>query len=222
MDGNGSTASGDAGHVRDAHAAYFLAVRKSTRGEMRSARREDALLSLERDHANLRAALAHLKSTRPDAFARMTGALARFWQELGYLDEGHRWLVDGLEADAGGSPEVEMPVVLGAALLAYEDDRTDDAAAMADTAAVYFRRVGDPRRLIEATEILASVERFRGAHSSAADRFAEAVALAREVGDEWLTAHVMERSGVAAWAAGDYARRGRCPVAGVAVVPASG
>ena len=98
-----------------------------------------------------------------------------------------------------------MPVVLGATLLAYEDDRTDDAAAMADSTAVYFRQVGDPRRLIEATEILASVDRFRGAHSSAADRFAEAVALAREVGDDWLTAHLMERSGVAAWAAGDYA-----------------
>jgi DNA-binding CsgD family transcriptional regulator len=200
------TASGDDGEVRDSHGECFLAVAEDARDEMRSARREDALMSLERDHANLRAALIHLKSTRPDAFARMAGALARFWQELGYLDEGRRWLAEAIQMNAGGLPELEMPVVLGAALLAYEDDRTDDAAALAETAADYFRRVGDARRLIEATEILAAVDRFRGAHSSAADRFAEAVALARQVGDEWLIAHLMERSGVAAWAAGDYAR----------------
>jgi predicted ATPase/DNA-binding CsgD family transcriptional regulator len=199
-------ASGEDGDAHDAHAACFLAVAEGARDEMRSARREDALQSLERDHANLRAALAHLQSTRPDAFAQMAAALARFWQELGYLDEGRRWIVDAMQATAESPPELGMPVVLGAALVAYEDDRVEDAAALADTAADYFRRAGDARRLIEAAEILAAVDRFRGAHSAAADRYAEAAALARDIGDEWLIAHLTERDGQAAWVAGEYDR----------------
>ncbi len=200
------TASGDDGDARDAHAQHFLVVAERAGEELRSARREDALRSLELDHGNLRAALAHLKTTRPDAFVRMAAALARFWQELGYLEEGRGWLFDAIEVAAGGPPELRMPVILGAALVAYEDDRPDDAAAPADTAVDYFRRVGDGRRLIEATEILAAVDRFRGEHARAADRYAEAVAIAWDVGDQWLIAHLMERGGLAAWAASDYGR----------------
>src|SRR5207245_2184429 len=56
---------------------------------------------LEREHDNLRAALAwSLGEGRDvDAALRLAGALFRFWQYRGYLSEGRGWLEDALALD---------------------------------------------------------------------------------------------------------------------------
>jgi non-specific serine/threonine protein kinase len=102
-----------------------------------------------------------------------------------------------------------MMLVLATALLAYEDERIAEAHALADAALVFFRANDDKRRSIDALEILAEIDRFNGERPRAADRYAQAVDLAREVGDDWLIAHLMERGGLVAWAAGEYGRAGR-------------
>jgi predicted ATPase/class 3 adenylate cyclase/DNA-binding CsgD family transcriptional regulator len=199
-------ASGEEAELRSIHAGIYAARAAAARDELRSAGREQALAELERDHANLRAALAHLRATDRDGFAAMAAALARFWQELGHLEEGRRWLTDALDIVAGGPPVLEMSVVLGAALLAFEDERINEATQLATAALHLAEDVGDDRRVVEATELLAAVDRFHGEHRSAADQYARATALARRLGDEWLIAHLFERGGLAAWAAGDYTR----------------
>jgi non-specific serine/threonine protein kinase len=199
-------ASGDAVDARAAHARYFADWAEAARQELRGPRREKALGALERDHANLRAALGQLQATDPEAFALMAAALARFWQELGYLDEGRRWISRALELVDDGPSELRMRVALGAAIVAYEDERIDDAADLATAAVEHFQCAGDDRRVIEAIEILAAVDRFHGRHTQAADRYGASAAMAGGLGDEWLIAHLLERAGLAAWAAGDYAR----------------
>ena len=57
-----------------------------------------------RDHANLRVALAQLRSERDaGGMAGMACALLRFWFARGYLAEGRRWLEEALALveDAG-------------------------------------------------------------------------------------------------------------------------
>ena len=56
---------------------------------------------IERDHDNLRTALAWSRDTGDhDTLLRLAGALAFFWYYRGYLDEGQRWLNQALETPA--------------------------------------------------------------------------------------------------------------------------
>jgi predicted ATPase/DNA-binding CsgD family transcriptional regulator len=199
------SAAGEQAAARDAHAGYFLRLAQGATLELRSARRDETLECLERDHSNLREALSHLIAAgATEDVLKMAAALARFWHDHGHLDEGRALLAAALHAGATSRPELRMPVVLGAAALAYEDDCIDEAADLAATALSDFRRRGDVRGCVDALEVLAAVDRFRGDRVAARQRYSEAASLAAELDDEWLAAHLMERQGVAAWAAGDY------------------
>ena len=199
-------AAGEERDAADAHAGYFLRLAEAACTELRSARREATLERLERDHGNLRAALSHLVTTgATDDVLRMAAALARFWHDHGHLDEGRAFLSAALHVGASCGPELRMPAVVGAALLAYEDDCVDDAAELANGAFAEFERQGNRRGCVEALDILAAVDRFRGDRDRVRQRYSEAVMLAADVDDDWLVAHLLQREGVAAWAAGDYA-----------------
>ena len=58
---------------------------------------DPALLDMiDREHDNLRAALAWSRDTGDhDTLLRLAGALAFFWYYRGYLNEGRRWLEPG-------------------------------------------------------------------------------------------------------------------------------
>jgi non-specific serine/threonine protein kinase len=198
--------AGDAQKVQHALATYFLTLAERERRAISSADQTWALRRLEREHGNLRAALEHLMTEgSADEACRMAAALAPFWRDHGHLDEGRRWLDEALRRADDADQDIRMGVVLGAALIAYEDDRVDDAGAMANTALAYYVATGDACRVIEAREVLAAIDRFHGEHLQSITQYDEALDLARGLEDRWLVAHLLERRGIAAWAAGDYA-----------------
>jgi DNA-binding CsgD family transcriptional regulator len=204
------SAAGEMDAVRRAHAAYFLHMAEREHQAMRSADRERSLGRLDRDHENLRLALAHLMEAEEHRDAlRMVAALARFLADRGHLEEGRRWLGDALRLGVDAGPELRMRVVLGAALLAYEDERIEEATQLAETALAYFRRTGEISGCVQALEILAEAQRFHGNRQAAMEIYEEALQLADGSGDRWLVAHLMEHQGLAAWAAGHNDRADR-------------
>ena len=88
-------ASGQEEAMRDAHAAYFVAFGEHAHpnriGEHQ--RIDDRLRRLEDEHANLRAALTHLKTTGDaDRVLQLSGSLAVFWHLRGHFREARHWL----------------------------------------------------------------------------------------------------------------------------------
>jgi non-specific serine/threonine protein kinase len=197
---------GESDEVRHHHAAYFRDLAERERQVMFSADRERSLQRLEGEHANLRAALDYLMANGPvtDACA-MTAALVPFWRDHGHLEEGRRWVDDALRRAEHADVEIRMAAVLGAATIAYEDDRIDDATELATRAFEHFEATNNVRGEIAAREILAAIDRFHGNHQSGIAQYDEAIKRADGIGDRWLLAHLQHRKGTGAWAAGDYA-----------------
>jgi len=90
--------AGETEAVGEAHARVFLDVAERAAPHLQGADQRPWLDRLERDHDNLRAALAwYLRRPDPDLAARLAHALWRFWQQRGYLVEARR-TVDGMTA----------------------------------------------------------------------------------------------------------------------------
>jgi tetratricopeptide (TPR) repeat protein len=100
-------ASGDAAAVQDAHATVFLELAEACAPHLRGADQRDWLDRLERDHDNMRAALAWaVERPDPGIAVRLAFALWRFWQQRGYLDEA-RGLLEEM-AEQGWQLEPEL------------------------------------------------------------------------------------------------------------------
>ncbi len=101
------TAARELDAIRDRHASYFadLATRLQPILE-----RADAVDEVEREHDNIRLALAHSLDHGDGATALRLCGIARFWYARGYLGEGSAWIERALAL--GGEPSVQHAQVL--------------------------------------------------------------------------------------------------------------
>jgi predicted ATPase len=98
-------ASGEADGVRRRHAFYYFALAKEVEPWLRGARQEVWLQRLEREYANLRAALEWaLERGETELGVWFGGALAEFWYVSGHLSEGRRWLEAALASSSDAPP----------------------------------------------------------------------------------------------------------------------
>src|SRR5439155_2207354 len=86
--------SGEAEQLRQAHAAYFVSLAEEAEGHFRGSEQIEWLARLEDEHDNMRAALTWSLGAHDDTQAalRIAGALMRFWEMRGYMEEGSKWL----------------------------------------------------------------------------------------------------------------------------------
>lgn len=85
--------AGEAQALREAHARAFLAVAELAAPHLQATDQRAWLDRLERDHDNLRAALAWaIERPEPALAVQLAHALWRFWQQRGYLAEARRTL----------------------------------------------------------------------------------------------------------------------------------
>ena len=92
--------SGEEGAVRAAHADYFLALAERIAPLVRGSQPRAQFAGLEREHGNLRAALAWFAARgEGKALLRLAAALGYFWSISGHWTEGNAWLERALAAD---------------------------------------------------------------------------------------------------------------------------
>ncbi len=102
-------AAGEVDAVRAAHADVFLALAEEAAAQILGSEQRAWLDHLERDHDNLRAALAWaIDRPAPDVAVRLAFALWRFWQQRGYLVEARR------DLDAIAARGWDLPPTLAA------------------------------------------------------------------------------------------------------------
>jgi predicted ATPase/DNA-binding SARP family transcriptional activator len=202
--------AGEAEQARDRHLAFFLQVAEETEPKLRSAEQLAWLERVERDHDNLRAALAWaLERGASERALRLAGALYYFWEFRGYWSEGQNWLDEALalserERSRRTAAEVYPPsgaeraqrakALYGAGRLHFAARIEPDVSrAMVEESLRLWRELGDTWWMAVALEHVGFMLRLEGDLQTARARLEEGASLAREVTDRWPLALCLVR-----------------------------
>ncbi|HEX2194836.1 MAG TPA: hypothetical protein VHK63_07795, partial [Candidatus Limnocylindria bacterium] len=135
------------------HAEYYLALAEAAAAGVMGDQQRASLDALEREHDNLRAAMAFaIGENLPHMAMRLLTAMWRFWQMRGYLSEG-RTIADRVLALADGSVdrELQLRALDAAGGIAYWQGDFPAARALYNEQGRVARELGDARADAEAT-----------------------------------------------------------------------
>ena len=149
------------------------------------ARSGNEIDELDREHDNLRAALAWSADEPGQAAAglRLAAALWRFWEIRGHAVEGRTWLERLLEGSTDASLTVRSSALTGAGVLAYLQGDYDAAFAFHEESLILHRQVGNPQSVAYSAINLANAAVQRGDYARARSLYEEGLGLARASGD---------------------------------------
>jgi non-specific serine/threonine protein kinase len=187
------------------HAAYYLAVAERLSLALTGPDQPAALQRLDREHANLQAALSWLLDRSDPAAFRLTAALWRFWNIRGHLTEGAAFLERVLAL-----PGPDDPTRRAVALWQFADfaaERGDYAVAklhLTESTALA-RRGGDQAALAAALSSLGRIADDEGDLPAARAYHEEALALRRKLADRAGIALSLSNLGNVAHAQGHLA-----------------
>jgi predicted ATPase/DNA-binding CsgD family transcriptional regulator len=190
------TAHGEERRARDAHAAYFAQLVGQAQAGLKSERQVQWLDRLEREHANIQAAIAWLAETGAVGQAQLTaGSLWFFWWVRGYFAQGREILqsllvidapVDAPQDAAGRAKALSALAVLAVPLgdceraLALHEEALDIYRGLDDTEGIAWVRLNIHHPLIALGDISRSFSETR-----------ESLELARTLGDAWMQARAI-------------------------------
>ena len=136
------------GIVRERHARRYLRFCEAIEPELTGEGSVDALARMEADHDNIRAAFEWSLQHDPALGLRLGGAIWRFWQQRGHMEEGQRRL-EALFAAADSSTDRcalgRGSTALGGAR--YWQGAYEQARRHYEDAVGYYRECGDTRGL---------------------------------------------------------------------------
>jgi predicted ATPase/DNA-binding CsgD family transcriptional regulator len=178
---------GEAGPTRDRHAAFFVGLAERAEPALALAGGPAWLARLEREHDDLRAALAWLDAagTR-ESFLRLVTALTLFWELRGHLQEGGRWFARALAAEHPASPTLAR-ALWGATHVAMYGDDFATAARRGPEALAMAEATGDAWATARALNVLAYMRLFSEPEPARPD-LERSIALGVEAGDNWAVA----------------------------------
>jgi predicted ATPase/DNA-binding SARP family transcriptional activator len=162
-----------------------------------------SLLVLESEHDNLRAGLAWALRRDPQAALRLATRLWRFWLDRGFFAEGNRWLQTTVAAAPAQTPVRVEALLAGAGLSLRLGDPNGFLRHVSDAVSAY-RLLGDERATAAALYQHAMLAQYVD-RADAEALFAEALALARGLGDDRLLAVATHASATLPWYRGDNA-----------------
>ena len=179
-------AGGDRELVRRRHARWFLDLAVEAEPHLIAEDQREWLDRCDAEHTNLRAALRWaVDAGEADRAQRAAGALWRFWQQRGHLDEGRRWLEELLALPSGQGRTAARATALGAAGgLAWWQEDIAAAGRYYREALAIERELGDPARTADALYNQAFVAGATGDVDAAVRYFRESEELFRRAGDE--------------------------------------
>ena len=214
--------SGEAPEIHRLHAEYCVVLSEAAKAQIRGPEQSRWLERLERDHDNIRAALAW--STHPSHHAaelglRLCAALGYFWDMRGHASEGRRWLQAALElpapsSSAGESPNAKLEreayialrikvLVASGGLTTLQGDY-EAARSYAREALLLCQQTGNKTYMATCLMNLGNTEIHLGNYAQALVLHEQALALRRELEDKPGIASSLVNMGFAAMSRGDY------------------
>ena len=199
-------ASGEAEEVRRRHAAYYLAVAEAAEIHWRPVA-EDLLDRVDREHDNVRAALAWAaEQADPALELRFAGALFWFWYVRGHLSEGRRWLERALARSKDAPVAVRAQLLAWTGSMAWGQGDHAHAAKLHRAALPLQRQLGDQHAIAFSFTNLGNIAMEQGRYAEATACHEEALALQRAVGHTDGVAGSLHNLGEVALAEGDLER----------------
>jgi predicted ATPase len=138
---------GETSVVRRAHASHFLTLAEEISSSEVGGGDSETLAHLEREHDNLRVAMAWLRAEGDaEGQLRLAVALGNYCRIRGYAAEGLSWLRHALDSDAESSAEVRMRGFFWASNLAQRL-HLPEAVPLAELSVALARTLDDERLL---------------------------------------------------------------------------
>ena len=187
----------EAGRVRAAHAAAFLALVEADGRLQPGLARKDWLERIEAEHNNIRAAIGWYREHNPPAALRMAAAMTAFWSLRGHHTEGRQRL-DELLALVAELSLARVSALNGAAWLAIDQGDYVHGAGLLSESIGLGRALGDTVGEAIATVYLGRCRLSSLDTAAGAPDVQRAVALASQTGDGPATTLVMFYSGIVA------------------------
>jgi tetratricopeptide (TPR) repeat protein len=213
--------SAEAEALRRAHLAYCLALAEEVEPWLRGGpRMREALVRLDRERDNLRAALDWTRGQRQVALGlRLAGAVSGFWRMRGPLSEGREWL-DGLLAlqatsqaatgaghttiaDDAVPARVRAKALYGAGDVATYQGYFSHAEPLLEQSLVLARAAGEVVLTVLALNRLGLLAQYQGDAQRATAWYEECLVLARGLGDPLYIAMSLQNLALAAYAQGN-------------------
>jgi predicted ATPase len=193
----------EAENIRRVHVAYFQTLVDQASPQLWSA---DRLERLEREHDNLRAALATmLADEQVEPLLRFVGGLWKLWSVHGHWHEGRRWLDSAIALSASHRSSSRAHALEGAADIAWRQGDYDAGRAYLDESLALWRELGDRRGVTSSLHFRANLEAATGNTREARKLWTEAQQSWRELGDSERFAATVFNLGLAAFAEGELA-----------------
>jgi predicted ATPase/class 3 adenylate cyclase len=178
------TESPDRRDVERRHAAFFLALAEESEALLAGREQSRWLDLLEREQANLRAAIDWLRDEgQLEEALRLGGALWRFWWLRGDVDEGRHQLESLLAQSVMVAPAVRAKALNGAGVLAESRGDWDTATRFHEESLEISRRTGDQRGVAWSLNNLGVVAVSQGDYVRAQALLEENLAVAEEAKD---------------------------------------
>ncbi|HEV2659621.1 MAG TPA: tetratricopeptide repeat protein, partial [Ktedonobacteraceae bacterium] len=200
-------ADGEERVSRHAHALYYMTLAEKSEQELVGPQQALWLERLEQEHDNLRAALDWSlqqdentieTQRRMEIALRLAGALRRFWQMHGHLNEGQTFTEKALSASEGilVSTQARAKALIAAGTLASIQNDYDRTEAYCRESLLLFRELGDQQGTALSLFLLSVVPMMKGDNVAARSLAEEALALFREMGDKERVAWSLSTLGV--------------------------
>ena len=176
-------ASGEIDGIRQAHAAFYLALAENAGPQVKGPDAEVWLAALEGDHANLRAALSWYEERRDGMLlVRLAAALWPFWDEHAHFAAGRRWLEAAIELGRAAPAPLRQQLHSGAGTLAWRQSDFAQATSHHEQALTLAGEAGDREAEAFALNNLGVQAAELGEFDEAHVRYKASIAVAREAG----------------------------------------
>ncbi|MFL5731689.1 MAG: ATP-binding protein [Chloroflexia bacterium] len=179
--------SGEGVDVRKYHIESYIALAEAAEPQFNGAQSKMWLDRLEREHDNVRAALAWAEeqSGLGESALRLAGVTWRFWALRGYYQEGRDRLARLLDrAKLAGDPEARARLLSGAGYLAFDQGDLAKAATYFEESLLVYRGLGNQSGIAQALNGLGTVSQERGLLREARGYFEESLEIRTELGEE--------------------------------------
>jgi len=171
--------AGETADLRTRHARWFTAWAEEVRPRLyRSDQRW--LNRVEREHDNIRTALAHAIQPPVNALPlRLGAAVFRFWEVRGHWNEGRQWLEAGLSAAPSAGDDLRGRVLVYIATFAQYQGEYERARQAAGEALPLFEAANNPQGIARAQNVLGNAAYYQGDWTEAEQRYRVGLELGR-------------------------------------------
>lgn len=202
------TDAGEAAALSARHRDWFLTLAEEAEPNLSGPEQAVWLNRLERDHDNLRAALAFSQDTEGgvETGLRLAGALWKFWWMRGYFSEGRGFLERALKMSEGEETSARAKALSGAGILAEAQGDYAVAVLHYQQCLSVSRTLGDNTSIAQALNNLGKAASSQSEWESARNYYAQGLALYRSLGDEGRIAILLMNIGIMANHQQEYAQ----------------